>query len=111
MLKILIIPIKKNQGLNPTITDVKKVVGICVYRIPIDCDFQSGPDITLDDDQKIELPELLFKIGPILIILRFFKNPNIPLAIMYANYYRSRCISTNSSKPLDDILARPKQRN
>jgi len=98
------------------VMDVKNVIGNYDYRNAIDYNFPSEHHIRLDDDEeyddeKIELPRLLFKIRPKLIIFRrLFKNPNSPIAIMYTNYFRYKCISTRSSKPLDDILRRQRQR-
>jgi hypothetical protein len=81
-----------------------------VYRNVINSDFQSDSDINRDDE-KIDYYTLVFLIRIRLWMFdRLFPNPYSPRAIMFKRYLRSRCITTESIKPLDDMLRKLRRR-
>lgn len=81
-----------------------------VYRNVINSDFQSDSDINRDDE-KIEYYTLIRMIRRRLWMFdRLFPNPYSPRAIMFKRYLRSRCITTESTKPLDDMLRKLRRR-
>jgi len=97
---------QKKEPTNDTgIKDVRNILGNSGYEHLIGSNSETEPDVDSGDEEKIELPWLIFKIVPKYRMLRgLFKNPNSPQAIVYSGYWWRRCISEKSSKPLDDIL-------
>lgn len=87
------------------IKDVRNILGNSGYKHLIGSNSETEPDVDSGDEEKIELPWLIFKIvSKYRMLRRLFKNPNSPQAIDYSGYWWRRCISEKSSKPLDDTL-------